>query len=279
MSAAKQLDLFSQSADPEGPHSPGVSSRPVIACETLSDEGLISALRNAGIRDSIGLAAETGHRRLAAAIPALEALCRRFAGFGADRIVPEQAAALDALAAIGGGEAAQALVRVIIKGVVQGPCLQKAVSAAAGLRARMPAGSVLKLLQHDDPQIRADACRCVRASPEAAALLHDLSDDLHPYVQMAAACALGRLGRREVRPLLLRFLREKPSTELIDATAPIADEECVILLGRVADARPDLSQAVLDALDGIDHPRAEGIAADIRESCLPHPICHNNGTP
>ena len=264
MSAAEQLDLFSQSADPEEPHSPGVSSRPVIVCETLSDEGLISALRNAGIRDSIGLAAETGRRRLAAAIPALEALCRRFAGFGADRIVPEQAAALDALAAIGGGEAAQALVRVITKGVVQGPCLQKAVSAAAGLRAKLPAALGLELLQHGDPRIRADACRCVRASPEAVARLRDLLDDLHSYVQMAAACALGRLGRREVRSFLLRFLREKPSAELIDAIAAIADEECIILLGRVADARPDLSQAVLDALDGIDHPRAEKIASQIR---------------
>jgi len=278
MSAAEQLDLFSQSA-PEKPHSPSVSSRPLIASDTLDDEHLVAALHNAGIRDSIGLAAEVGRRRLTAAIPALEALCRRFAGFGADRIVPEQAAALDGLAAIGGFDATQALVRVIAKGVVQGPCLQRAVSAAAGLRARLPAALVMALLQHGDPRIRADACRCVRASPEAAALLRDLLDDLHPYVQMAAACALGRSGRREVRPFLLRFLREQPSTELIDAIAPVADEECIILLGRVADARPDLSQAILDALDGIDHPRAEKIAAYIGESCLSHRPCHSNGRP
>jgi HEAT repeat protein len=264
MSAAEQLDLFSQRADPEEPHSPSVSSRSVIAWETLDDERLVGALRNAGIGDSIGLAAETGRRRLVAAVPVLEAIGRRFAGFGADRIVPEQAAALDALADIGGSQAAQALARIIAKSVVQGPCLQRAVRAAARLRAKLPAGLVLQLLRHPNPQMRADACRCVGAWPGAAMPLNELLDDLHPYVAVAAACALGRLGRSEARPLLVRFLREQPSAELIDAIAPVADEECVVLLGRVARARPDLSEALLDALDTIDHPKAEKIADQIR---------------
>jgi hypothetical protein len=73
------------------------------------------------------------------------------------------------------------------------------------------------------------------------------------------------MGRSEVRPLLARYLREKPSVEVIDAMAPLADEDCVILLGRVARAAPDLSEAVLDALDAIDHPRAEKIANAIHE--------------
>lgn len=137
MSAAEQLDLFLQSTDPEAPRSTSVSSRPVIAWETFDDDRLVAALGDAGMRESIALIAEAGRRRLAAAIPALEALCRRFAGFGLDRVLPEQAAALDALAAIGGSDAAQAVVRLIAKGVVQGPSLQRAVSAAARLRAKL----------------------------------------------------------------------------------------------------------------------------------------------
>jgi uncharacterized protein YjbI with pentapeptide repeats len=262
--AGEQLDLFSQRAEPEEPHSPSMSSRPVIVWETLDDARLIAAFRNASVRDSIDLAAEAGRRRLVAAIPVLEAMCRRFAGFGIERIVPEQAAAVDALAEIGGPEAAQALTRIIAKSVVQGPCLQRAVSAAARLRAELPVALVLELLRHRDPQIRADACRCVGPWPEATAPLNELLDDLHPYVAMAAACALGRLGRSEARPLLVHLLREEPSAELIDAIAPIADEECIVLLGRAARTRPDLSEAVLDALDAIDHPRAEKIAGQIR---------------
>jgi hypothetical protein len=68
------------------------------------------------------------------------------------------------------------------------------------------------------------------------------------------------------RPLLTRYLREEPSAELMDAVPPIADEECVILLGRIARTMPDLLPAALDALDSIDHPRASRIAVEIRVS-------------
>ena len=170
---------------------------------------------------------------MTAAIPALEALCRRFSGFGADRIVPEQAAAIDALAQIAGPDAAHALARLIARRMVQGPCLQQAVGAAARLGAKLPAGTVLELLRHDDP---ADSRGCVPVRPglrrKWLRRLRDLLDDLQRPVRMAAACALGLMGRNEVRPLLTRYLREEPSAELIDAVAPIADEECVILLGR-----------------------------------------------
>jgi hypothetical protein len=75
---------------------------------------------------------------MTAAVPALEALCRRFAGFGADRMVPEQAAAIDALARIAGSDAAKALARLIARKTVQGSCLQRAVTAAACLEAKLP---------------------------------------------------------------------------------------------------------------------------------------------
>ncbi len=215
--------------------------------------------------DSLALAAEAGRRGLAAAIPALEALCRRFAGFGLDRVVPEQAAALDALATIGGPDAVRAIAGLIAKGIVQGPCLKQAVAAAGRLGAELPADMVIGFLRHGDPQIRADACRCVRRWPEAFPLLADLLDDLHPPVRMAAACALGRLGRSEACAPLARWLREEPSAELIDAVVAVADEDCAVLLGRIARTMPDLRDQALDALDAIEHPRAGRIAAAIRE--------------
>lgn len=234
----------------------------------LDDDRLVAALHSAGMHDSLELAAEAGRRRLAAAVPALETLCRRFAGFGFDRVVPEQAAALDALAMIGGPDATRAITRLIAKSVVQGPGLQKAVATAARLGAKLPAGLVLGLLRHDDRQIRADACRCARSWPEAIPLLLDLLDDLHSDVRMAAASALGRMGRCEARSLLAGYLREQPSAELIDAIAPVADEDGIILLGRIARTMAGLSEAALNALDAIDHPRAERIAIAIRENLV-----------
>src|SRR5262249_61273615 len=94
------------------------------------------------LADSTALATEAGRRRLATAIPSLETLCRRFSGFGIDRMVPEQAAALRALAVIGGREAAQAVSRLIVRGVVQGPALNLAVSPAAQIGSTLPPGGL-----------------------------------------------------------------------------------------------------------------------------------------
>ena len=80
----------------------------------------------------------------------MEELCRRFAGFGLERAVPEQVAGLEALAMIGGGVAARAVAGIIAKGAVQGPALTVAVAAAAHLRSELPAGVVLELLRHPD---------------------------------------------------------------------------------------------------------------------------------
>ena len=259
----QQLDLFRHVPAPVEPSPSDEVPRPVIGPDSLEDEELLAALPHAGLADSVALAAEVGRRRLPAAIPVLEALCRRFAGFGADRIVPEQAAAIDALAQIAGADAAGVLARLIARRTVQGPCLQRAVAAAACLGAKLPAATVLELLRHDDPQIRADACRFAQASPVVVAQLRDLLDDLQRPVRMAAACALGLMGRNEVRPLLARYLREEPSAQLIDAVAPVADEECIILLGRIGRTMPALSAAALDALNSIDHPRASKITAEI----------------
>src|SRR5215472_779388 len=261
-----QLDLFRHLPAPADPPSSGASTRPVIAPGTLKDEELLVALPCAVIADSIALAAEAGRRRMTGAVPALEALCRRFAGFGVDWIVPEQAAAVDALREIAGSAAARALARLIAKKIVQGPCLQQTIAAAAGLGAKLPASAVMDLLCHDDPQVRAEACGFAQPLPEIVARLRDLLDDLHRPVRLAAICALGRMGRDDVRLLLARYLREEPSARLIDAVAPVADEDCVILLGRIARTIPHLAEAAIDALETIDHPRAARIAAEMRVS-------------
>jgi hypothetical protein len=259
----QQLDLFRHVPAPAEPPPSSDTARPVIRPDGIEDEELLAALPHASLADSLTLAAEAARRRMTAAIPALEALCGRFSGFGIDRIVPEQAAAIDALAQIAGADAAQALARLIARRTVQGPGLQRAVTAASCLGAKLPMATVLKLLRHDDPQIRADACRFAQPSPQMVAQLRDLLDDLQRPVRVAAACALGLMGHSEARPLLTRYLREEPSAEMIDAVSPIADEESVILLGRIARTMPDLSPAALDALDSIDHPRASRIVAEI----------------
>ena len=201
----------------------------------------------------------------------LEDVCRRFAGFGLERAIPEQVAALEALAMIGGRAAAQAVARIITKGAVQGPAVGIAVSAAAQLDFELPAAVVLGLLRHSDRSVRATACRCVRTWPEAVPILVDLLNDLDSDVSGSAACALGRLGRPEARPALARLLRTAPSPEVIDAVAPVADEDCVVLLARIARTKADLTPMAIDALHQVDHPRAAQVLA-----VLARPQNHEN---
>jgi HEAT repeat protein len=63
-------------------------------------------------------------------------------------------------------------------------------------------------------------------------LLVELLDDTDRGVVREAACALGRMGHHEARTPLVRLLHEQPSTAIIDAITSVADEECLIILGR-----------------------------------------------
>jgi hypothetical protein len=263
MMHGQQLDLFSdRPTGMEQPLRPSVA-RPLAAAE-LDDSALIAAIPASTLADSAALAAEAGQRRLAAAVPALEALCRRFAGYGVDCVVSEQAAALRALAVIGGRDAARAVAQLIVRQVVQGPVLSVALCVAARLRSTLPFDVLQPLLRHADPAIRANACRCVCSSPEVVPLLVERLDDLDRTVARAAACALGQMGRFEARPVLAGLLRQEPSEEVIESVSSVADDECLVLLGRIARKTPSLAAAALAALEGIDHPRAGAIAASIQ---------------
>jgi hypothetical protein len=262
----RQLDLFSWGGvlPPSPARRSGTPGRAVPS--DLGDAALVAAMTDASLADARALAAEAGRRRLAAAIPALEDVCRRFAGFGIDRAIPEQVAALEALAVIGGPAAGRAVARIITKGAVQGPAVRVAVAAAAQLDSDLPAAVVLALLRHSDRSVRAAACQCARTLSEAIPILVDLLDDLDSNVSGSAACALGHLGRPEARPALIRLLGTGPSPQVIDAVAPVADEDCVVLLARIARTKPGIARAARDALDRIDHPRAAQVLAALARS-------------
>jgi len=176
---------------------------------------------------------------------------------------------LDALAAIGGAGATRAVTRAIAEGIVQGATLAVAVSAAARLGAGLPPDRLLDLLGHDDPAVRVDVCRCARPQAEIQTRLVELLDDSHPAVRAAAARALGRMGRVEALPVLLRLLLASPDAEVVEAIAEVADDDAIVLLGRTARARPNLAGAILEGLESRDEPLALKVAAGLRKSRPP----------
>ena len=263
----RQLDLFDASGH-AAPGPPTLADRPLLITEALNDDDLVAAIPGASLEDCCAVTREAVRRRLGVAVPALEALCRRFRGFGLEHTVPEQVAALQALAGLGGPEAAAAVTRIIAGDIVQGPGVIEVMRAAVVLRCRLPADKCFRLLRHPDPTVRAHAAHL--ASPRAGiidpitAVLVDLLQDLNGAVARAAAFALGRVGRGEARPMLLRMLREDPSADVIDAAVAVADEQIIVLLGRIARTRPELAPVASAALDDIDDPRAAALASALR---------------
>lgn len=149
------------------------------------------------------------------------------------------------------------------RGAFAGPGLAVALQQAAELSSPLSERLVTGSLSADDPDVRAAAVRCVRGWPKCAPVLIELLQDLHEEVGFAAACALGRLGVGAARPVLLSALRTRPSREVFEAIAGIADDEAIVLLGRTAEARPDLATPIKNELKGIDHPLAATIASRI----------------
>ncbi len=64
--------------------------------------------------------------------------------------------------------------------------------------------------------------------------------------------------------MLRRLLDSEPTPEIIGALGIIADEDCLILLRRMAERVPGLADCVLDALEASDHPRAAALAATLQ---------------
>jgi hypothetical protein len=127
-----QLDLFAGSGKAPAESPPPAVRAPGPVPAELDDAALLAAIPASGLADGPLLAAEAGRRRLA----------------------------LEALAAIGGPEAARSVERIIGRRWVQGPTLSVAVAAAARLRSHLPANIVLALLRHVDPAVRGGAaCR------------------------------------------------------------------------------------------------------------------------
>ena len=136
----RQLDLFSGRGLPGADDLAARVEPARLVPRDLDDAALVAVISEARLADCRALCEEVGQRKLTAAVPALEALCRRFKGFGLEHAVPEQVAALRGLEAITTREAGAAVSRIIADGVVQGPGLYDAVHVAATLGCRLPPG-------------------------------------------------------------------------------------------------------------------------------------------
>ena len=222
------------------------------------------SLRQAGPRVHCS-AAEAGRRRLDAAIPVLEDYCRRFAGFGVHRALPEQIAALEALASIGGKAAARQRGSDHRQPLGTGADTGDRRAVAAQLGSHLPAEHRARAAASHRP------CGPRRRLSAGAPWTRSQRDPVDLLGDLTVACAWrpharsgAWAGPRRCR-LLRLALRHAPSARVIEAAPPVADDECVVLLGRIASG-PDagLAAAAAAALEVVEHPLATRLLARLR---------------
>ena len=259
-SVPRQPDLFDGRGKDDAVPEQGRPPCPLPAAPAaLADDALIAALAEAGPSEVGAICSEIAARSLEGAVPALEAMWRRFAGFGIERPLAEQLAVLDALARLDRPVARAALRRIVSGGVAES-ALPAALGAAMRAGLTLPAGFVAPLLDHADGAVRGAAFALADRARVAPDLLRQGLDDASPAIRRAAAIALAHRGDAAARETLLRELARSPSEALVDAIAAIADEDAMVHLGRCAVDCPALAPTVIGALRGMESPKAARLA-------------------
>ena len=273
---SSQLDLFAwHERDDNFAETVGHGGRPRDAPQSnrteppdvaaITPEALLSALEArldgppVDSRGLVPLIAEVERRREATAAPLLVRVCRRHAGFDRSRAVPEVAAALKALTAVGAADAAPAIMRLVEQGALGHASVAAALRYFASVRHRPAAVLLRPHLDHDEAEVREAACilAAVIGTHSNIERLLELCNDTSAEVIDAALIALGTLGHRPVKKFLESRLQTASIDEIpkiVDALVPVSDEETAVCLGRLVERISDenVRCVVVEALAELD---------------------------
>lgn len=210
-------------------------------------------------RDFVPLIAEVERRREATAAALLVRVCRRHAGFDRARAVPEMAAALNALTAVGAADAAPAIVRLVEQGALGHASVAAALRYLASVRHRPAAVLLRPHLDHEDAEVREAACALAAVIGTSSNIerLLELCQDPSAEVVDAALIALGNLGYGPVKKALesrLQTAAVENIPKILDSLIPVSDEETAVSLGRLAERISDenVRYVVAEALAELD---------------------------
>ena len=256
-----QLDLFAERGRVIARRVPEPMVTPAATpVEALSDNDLLESIQKAGPLNINAVCPEIVSRSVEAAVPALEALWERFAGFGVEKPLREQLAVLYTLACLGGMDARSTLRGFVLSKGLPASLLPAASQAAASAGLALPAAFVGPLLDHEDAEVRGAAFVLAARTDVRTDRLREGLFDRSAANRRAAAIALGLRGDASARQPLYDELARYPSTEVIEAIAAVSDDDAIVHLGRCARRHPRLAGAVVDALREIATPRAHTVA-------------------
>ena len=259
--ADRQPDLFDARGRTDVPSTPGAPVRRAAPSPgSLSDARLVGLLAGAGPSDIGVLCEEVVARSLPAAVPALEALWRRFHGFGIERPLHEQRAVLKTLARLGGPAARAALRRIVLRSDLPASLLPAGLRSAADAGLRLPAGFVAGFLGHDDPVVRGAAFELAGGANVPAPRLREGLSDRMAAIRRAAAVALAQRGDASGLGVLIAGLGDTPSAGIVEALGGLGGDEAIVALGRCAMRHRAFAPGIVALLREMDDVRAGRLA-------------------
>ena len=257
----RQPDLFDARGRADVGASPGAQARWAAPSPgSVSDAALVGLLAGAGPSDVGVLCEEIVARSLPSAVPALEALWRRFHGFGIERPLREQRAVLETLARLGGPEARAALRRIVLRPDLPASLLPVGLRSAADAGLRLPAGFVAGFLGHDDPAVREAAFELAGAANVPASRLREGLSDRVASIRRSAAVALARRGDASGLGVLIAGLADAPSARIVEALGALGGDEAIVALGRCAMRHPAFAPGIVGLLREMGEVRAGRLA-------------------
>ena len=253
---------------------PSVPDTPLVPAD-LIDEALIAMLPQASMLAAEELCSEVASRGLAEAVPALERLWRRFAGFGIGTPLVEQRSVLNALAHLDCAASRTALRGIVLSKGLPASLLPAALEAAAEAALSLPARFIGPLLEHEDAEVRAAAFALAPRAGVPVELLRDGLGDPSPAVRRLAAIAMGARSDAAAGECLVEELERNPNAEVIEALARIGDDDAIVHLARCAERHPAVAKSVLDALRDMEGEKAERTVRRLEATLAPaaEPSC------
>jgi len=258
-----QGDLFDEHGPVVTHPQPKDPAPPTPPPASLSDDDLAARIRTAGPSDVEELCREAIKRSLSAAVPALEALWRRFHGYGIRKALPEQRAVLETLARLKTSESRAALCRIVRPRALPDSLLPFALPAAVDAGLALPNTFVHGFLEHDDPAVRGGAFALAPAARVPTDRLRiGLSDEV-ASIQVTVAVALAHRGDAAGKDILLAELARAPSNRIIDALGVIGDGDgdVIVPLGRCAKRHAAFAPRIIAILREMEDPKARRLAA------------------
>ncbi len=261
---ASQPDLFGRREPNDGPVGRPV---PFASFEKMEDQEVVARIPDADMAEVDALCDQVLDRGLGDdAVPALEALWKRFFGFGVDGPTREQRCALMTLARTGSSLSRQALARIVDAPDLIDSHLPLALQCASDANLALPGQRVARWLEDGRPEVRKCAFALARnCRPRVPGhLLEAGLADPDALVRRACLVTMGHSGDARAKEGLLEELGRSPAAEVVAALACMLDDDIVTCLGRCGLEHACLREQVVEELEGEADPRARRLVERLR---------------